>query len=97
MANQKKTPTTLKISPLYQRIRQVLESARANVARSVNSAQVVANWLIGREIVEEQQRGRHRADYGVRLLSALSERLKRDFGRGYSVDNLEAFRQLYLE
>jgi predicted nuclease of restriction endonuclease-like (RecB) superfamily len=97
MANKKKPPTTLKISPLYQRVRQILESARANVARSVNSAQVVANWLIGREIVEEQQRGRHRADYGVRLLSALSERLKRDFGRGYSVDNLEAFRQLYLE
>ncbi len=97
MANQKKPPTTLKISPLYQRVSQILESARANVARSVNSAQVVANWLIGREIVEEQQRGRHRADYGIRLLSALSERLKRDFGRGYSVDNLEAFRQLYLE
>jgi predicted nuclease of restriction endonuclease-like (RecB) superfamily len=37
------------------------------------------------------------ADYGVRLLSALSEHLTRDFGRGYSVDNLEAFRQLYLE
>ena len=43
--------------PLYERIRQILESARTNVARTVNTTQVVANWLIGREIVEEEQTG----------------------------------------
>ena len=45
-----------KVSPIYQRIRQILESARVNVARSVNTTQVMAYWLIGREIVEEEQR-----------------------------------------
>ncbi len=82
---------------LYRRIREILESARNSVARSVNTTQVVANWLIGREIVEEQQRGKKRADYGVKLLRDLSERLQSDFGGGYAVDNLELFRRFYLE
>jgi predicted nuclease of restriction endonuclease-like (RecB) superfamily len=81
---------------LYNRIRQILESARAGVARTVNTTQVVANWLIGREIVEEEQRGKKRADYGRKLLADLSVRMLKDFGRGYSVDNLEAFRLFYL-
>lgn len=84
-------------SPLYGRIRQILESARAGVARSVNTTQVVANWMIGREIVEEDQRGKAKAGYGERLLKELSERLKADFGSGYSVDNLELFRRFYLD
>src|SRR3989304_5392900 len=82
--------------PLYRRIRQILESARAGAARSVNTAQVMAYWLIGREIVEEEQRGRRRADYGARLLIELSSRLQADFGKGFSVNNLEHFRDFYL-
>jgi predicted nuclease of restriction endonuclease-like (RecB) superfamily len=81
---------------LYSRIREILEAARAGVARTVNTTQVVANWLIGREIVEEEQHGAIRAEYGGRLLSELSERLQAEFGGGYSVDNLEWFRQFYL-
>ena len=81
---------------LYQRIAHILTSARAGVVRTVNTTQVVANWLIGREIVEAEQRGKKRAQYGERLLLDLSARLQADFGRGYSVDNLEWFRQFYL-
>ncbi|NJD68379.1 MAG: hypothetical protein C3F12_02550 [Candidatus Methylomirabilota bacterium] len=54
--------------PFYHRIRQILESARAGAARSVNTAQVMAYWLIGREIVEEEQKGHKRAEYGEALL-----------------------------
>ncbi len=82
---------------LYGRVRDILQAARNQAARSVNTAQVVANWLIGREIVEDEQRGQHRADYGARLLAGLSSQLSLDFGRGYSVDNLEAFRQFYID
>lgn len=82
---------------LYGRVRDILQAARNQAARSVNTAQVVANWLIGREIVEDEQRGQHRADYGARLLAGLSSQLSVDFGRGYSVDNLEAFRQFYID
>jgi hypothetical protein len=81
---------------LYRRVREILESARASVARSVNSAQVVANWLIGREIVEEEQKGRKRADYGETLLDDLAQRLGKDFGPGFSVPNLRYIRQFYL-
>src|ERR1700733_14709928 len=81
---------------LYQRVREILESARAGVTRTVNTTQVIANWLIGREIVEEEQQGSRRAGYGKRLLDELSERLQAEFGRGYSVDNLEWFRHFYL-
>ena len=87
------------ISPataLYSRIREILESARANIARSVNTTQVVTNWLIGREIVEEQQRGQKRAAYGQRLLADLSTRLQADHERGFSIRNLETFRDFYL-
>lgn len=83
-------------SALYGRIREILESARAGAARSVNTTQVVANWLIGREIVEEEQKGRIRAEYGKRLIENLSKRLVKDFGRGFAVRNLETFRAFYL-
>jgi predicted nuclease of restriction endonuclease-like (RecB) superfamily len=84
-----------KKTPLYERIRQILESARVTAARSVNTAQVVANWLIGREIVEEEQRGSNRAEYGQQLILQLSEQLKRDFGSGYSAQSLFYMRQFY--
>ena len=81
---------------VYRRIRDILDSARAGAARSVNTIHVVANWLIGREIVEEEQKGRRRAEYGRRLIENLSKRLVRDFGRGFAVRNLETFRAFYL-
>ncbi len=65
--------------PLYERIRQILESARTSMARTVNTTQVVANWLIGREIVEEEQKGRRRAGYGEQLLEELSAKFNPRF------------------
>lgn len=84
-------------APVYQRIRDILESARAAVARSVNTTQVVTNWLIGREIVEEEQAGEERAGYGEGLIKMLAEQLKHDFGAGYSVASLKGMRQFYRE
>ena len=82
---------------LYHRIREILDSARAGAARSVNTAQVCANWLIGREIVEEEQKGKKRAGYGEALLQDLSVRLSTDVGKGWSVRNLEYCRVFYRE
>ena len=89
--------TQLTRPTLYNRIREILDSARAGVARSVNTAQVCANWLIGREIVEEEQKGKKRARYGEALLKDLSRRLSTDVGKGWSVRNLEYCRTFYLE
>src|SRR5438034_8339671 len=80
---------------LYGRIRQILEAARGGVARTVNTTQVVANWLIGREIVEEEQKGKRRAEYGEELIHELAQRLTKEFGKGYSSDNLFWFRRFY--
>jgi predicted nuclease of restriction endonuclease-like (RecB) superfamily len=80
----------------YDRIRDILESARTSVVRTVNTAQVLSNWLIGRAIVEEEQQGQTRADYGENLLKNLAQKLKQDFGKGYSYSNLKFIRQFYL-
>ncbi len=68
-----------------------------NVARSVNTTQVISNWLIGREIVEEEQKGKKKASYGEALLEELAQHLTEDYGPGYSGTNLRWFRQFYLE
>lgn len=80
----------------FGRVREILESARAGVARSVNTAQVVSNWLIGQALVEEEQKGKERAEYGERLLKALADKLRAEFGAGYSYANLKLMRQFYL-
>jgi predicted nuclease of restriction endonuclease-like (RecB) superfamily len=67
-----------------------------SVARSVNTAQVMANWMVGREIVEEEQQGRERAGYAERIVALLSERLSADYGTGYSAQNLAYMKQFYL-
>jgi predicted nuclease of restriction endonuclease-like (RecB) superfamily len=81
---------------VHSRVRSILDAARNTIARTVNSAQVVANWLIGREIVEQEQLGKDRAGYGQELLLSLADRLQADYGSGYGVDNLELFRRFYL-
>jgi hypothetical protein len=92
---KRKTVIARPPSSMYERIRKILDSARSNVARSVNTTQVIANWLIGREIVEEEQKGMSRAGYGEELILDLSARLTSDYGKGYSKDNLFWFRRFY--
>ena len=80
---------------VFDRIARILELARSGIARTVNTTQVVANWLVGRELVEEEQQGRKKARYGDELLRTIAVRLQTDFGGGYSHTNLKLFRQFY--
>lgn len=80
---------------LFHRVVSILEQARTNVVRTVNSSMVVAYGLIGREIVEEVQNGEKRAEYGKLILEELSLRLNGRYGKGFSVANLKNFRQFY--
>jgi predicted nuclease of restriction endonuclease-like (RecB) superfamily len=80
---------------LFDRVVSILEEARSNVVRAVNTNMVLAYWLIGREIVQELQRGEERADYGKRILEDLSSRLKKRYGSGYSLTSLKYFRTFY--
>ena len=79
----------------YKRILGILEKARDTAARSVNSAQVIAFWLVGREIVEEEQKGNGRAEYGRGLIRQLSKRMTKDLGPGSSPQNLAYMKQFY--
>lgn len=78
------------------RIVGILEDARSQVARAVNTQMVLAYWNIGREIVEHLQGGGARADYGDQLIDELSRRLATRYGRGFSTTNLRYFRSFYL-
>jgi DUF1016 N-terminal domain len=80
----------------YERIRAVLVDARNHAYQAINAAMVAAYWEIGRAIVEEEQRGQERADYGKQLLLRLSERLTADFGKGFDRTNLQHMRTFYL-
>ena len=82
--------------PLLEEITQLLEASRQQAARSVNAILTATYWEIGRRIVEFEQGGESRAEYGASLMERLSEDLSRRFGRGFSVDNLESMRLLYL-
>ncbi len=77
-------------------ISEVIEEVRRSAVRAVNAAMTAAYWLIGGHIVESEQAGSSRADYGTGLLKRLAADLTSRFGRGYSVDNLESMRAFYL-
>jgi len=80
----------------YQSVAEILRAARANAYRAVNFAMVEAYWNVGRMIVEEEQQGKERAEYGAALIKNLSIRLSGEFGKGFTESNLWNFRQFYL-
>jgi predicted nuclease of restriction endonuclease-like (RecB) superfamily len=81
---------------LYKRVARILEQARSQIARTVNSAMVHAYWHVGREIVEVEQAGKERAGYGEEIIKQLSAKLAAEYGRGFSVRNLWSMRQFFL-
>ena len=84
------------LSGVINEIKEVLVSARTNVARQVNSELLTAYWNIGRIICEYEQSDPERADYGKRTIKELSRALTQEFGKGFSRSNLQNMRQLYL-
>lgn len=81
---------------LFKQVVELLQNARQQVLRTVNSTMVYTYFEIGRMIVEEEQCGKNRAEYGKQILKGLSEQLTKEFGRGFSVVNLENMRKFYL-
>lgn len=77
-------------------IKNILSQARQRAYTAINSVMVEAYWLIGRRIVEEEQNGENRAEYGKEVLQTLSIALTNEFGKGYSYRTLREIRQFYL-
>ncbi|MCL2178141.1 MAG: PDDEXK nuclease domain-containing protein [Proteobacteria bacterium] len=88
--------TSADYAGIHGSIVALLEQARHAAARSVNTLMTASYWEIGRRIVEFDQGGKERADYGKALLQRLSVDLTTRFGRGFGVDNLEQMRLFYL-
>ena len=81
---------------LFQQVVELLQNARQQVLRTVNSTMICTYFEIGRMIVEEEQSGKDRAEYGKQILKGLSQQLTNEFGKGFSTDNLENMRKFYL-
>ena len=80
---------------LFARVAGILEQARTNAVRSVNSTMVLAYWLIGREIAQTVLQGDERAEFGQGVLKTLSDQLTERCGRGFSLSNLHNFKKFY--
>jgi len=85
----------LQTTNIYQTIKTILQTARDNAYRQVNFIMVEAYWNIGKQIVEEEQKGEDRAKYGSYLIKELSRQLSEEFGKGYSKQSLWNMRQFY--
>ena len=100
MSNEVDKVKSLTITPdveqLYQRVSSHLQHAKQNVLRSIDTELLTTYWHIGKEIVEEEQKGFKRAEYGKAIIQQLSERLIKEFGKGYRKSTLNDMRKFYL-
>ena len=81
---------------IVKNVIDLLENARKKVITTVNQTMVLTYFEIGRMIVEEEQKGENRAEYGKKILEILSEKLTEKYKKGFSVTNLRQMRQFYV-
>jgi len=91
-----KTMSTGNYNNLFGRVADILLEARSKVVREINKTQVLAYWEIGHEIVEFEQKGKLRAEYGEKLIVRLAKDMTERFGKGFSKSNVFLMRQFYL-
>lgn len=89
-------PVQSKYTELLDSIGSAIEVARQNAVKAVNTELVKANWEIGRHIVEYEQHGEERAEYGSNLLATLSKDLRQRYGKGFGRRNILDMRRFYL-
>lgn len=88
--------TSCELSYVVGQIKSILYKARSNVVSQVNGELLKAYWNIGRIVCEYEQSTPERADYGKQIMKNLSKELTREFGKGFSVSNLQFMRRFYL-
>ena len=96
MAKKKEFVPAKAVESLFNKVSNLIEQARVRVAAAMNVAEVYTKYQIGRYIVEEEQSGKKRAEYGKQVLVGLSERLTARYGDGWSYSNLRQVRQFFL-
>ncbi|MDR3094719.1 MAG: DUF1016 N-terminal domain-containing protein, partial [Bacteroidales bacterium] len=88
-------PNQVVTDDLFSKVIDLLQKARTAVVKTVNYTMVYTYYEIGRMIVEDEQNGESRAEYGKQILQELSKRLTQEFGKGFSLTNLEQMRFFY--
>src|SRR5690606_34100944 len=83
-------------SHLFKTIRDLIEKSKESVVRNINTTMLLTYFEIGKTIVTDEQNGKNRAEYAKETIRNLSRQLSKEFGRGYSVDNLQWMRKFYL-
>ncbi|MBR4237622.1 hypothetical protein IKQ02_04225 [bacterium] len=78
-------------------IKQIIEESKRTVVKNVNTIMLQTYWSIGKRIVEEEQKGNEKAEYGSKLLVTFSKELTKEYGKGFSKSNLFSMRKLFLE
>ena len=86
----------ININNLVNNVNSIIERSKSNIHKAINSEMVRAYFEIGREIVEEEQKGKDRAEYGKAIIKNLSKELTKQHGRGFSTTNLWYFRQFFM-
>ena len=94
MAN-KKGITAQNINTLYETVNKIIEEARNTIYKTINFTMVQAYWNIGKTIVEEEQKGAERAEYGKHLIEYLAKELTKKHGKNFSERNLWYMKQFY--
>ena len=87
--------TEININSLFEKIASVIEEARRRASTAINLSEVYAKFNVGRYIVEDEQKGNYRAEYGKQVIKLLSKKLEDKFGDGWSVDTLTRCRKFY--
>ena len=85
-----------RIDDLYLRVRDILSNGRNKAYKAINFSMVETYWNIGKEIVEEEQNGQNKAEYGKEIVEKLATKLTKEYGKGYSQSNVFYMRQFYL-
>lgn len=82
---------------LIDQVKQLIVQAQNNAVRAVNTERVILYWNIGKHIIEDQQQGNYKAEYGKAIISSLAIELTKDFGSGFNKRQLERCRKFYIE
>lgn len=80
-----------------EELKQIVDVNLKRVYSAINYGQVYTNWCIGKRIIEQEQKGEVRAEYGKRIIAIASEALTAEFGPGYSLTNIKNFKRFYIE
>jgi hypothetical protein len=84
-------------SGIINQIKNLIFDARHNIEKQVNTTMLMTYWNIGKIIVEYEQAGNIKAEYGKKLLKNISKQLSNEIGKGFSVSNLQMMRRFFLE